>query len=111
MHNLPLSCRKALVRLPAMRKIARFVAVLAVSLAAGGAAFAQNPVYRVKDLVVDGVAPSAADAGLQGRNAARLAGAPGAPRGGGPPPRRGELAALRAEIGSVRAIRTGRKVR
>lgn len=58
-----------------MRKIARFVAVLAVSLAAAGAAFAQNPVYRVKDLVVDGVAPSAADAGLQGRNAARLSGA------------------------------------
>jgi len=75
MHNLPLSCRKALVRLPAMRKIARFVAVLAVSVAAGGTAFAQNPVYRVKDLVVDAVAPSAADAGLQGRNAARLAGA------------------------------------
>ncbi len=75
MHNLPLSCRKALVRLPAMRKIARFVAVLAVSLAAGGAAFAQNTVYRVKDLVVDRVAPSAADASLQGRNEARLTGA------------------------------------
>jgi hypothetical protein len=75
MHNLPLSCRKALVRLPAMRKIARFVAVLAVSVAAAGAAFAQNPVYRVKDLVVDRVAPSAVDASLQGRNEARLAGA------------------------------------
>ncbi len=58
-----------------MRKIARFVAVLAVSFAAAGAAFAQSPVYRVKDLVVDGLAPSAADAGLQGRNAARLVGA------------------------------------
>lgn len=58
-----------------MRKIARFVAVIAVSLAAAGTAFAQNPVYRVKDLVVDAVAPSAADAGLQGRNAARLSGA------------------------------------
>jgi hypothetical protein len=75
MHNLPLSCRKALIRLPAMRKIARFVAVIVVSFAAAGAAFAQNPVYRVKDLVVDRVAPSAADAGLQGRNEARLTGA------------------------------------
>jgi hypothetical protein len=75
MHNLPLSCRKALIRLPAMRKIARFVAVIAVSFVAAGAAFAQNPVYRVKDLVVDRVAPSAADAGLQGRNEARLTGA------------------------------------
>lgn len=75
MHNLPLSCRKALVRLPAMRKIARFAAILAVSFVAAGTAFAQNPVYRVKDLVVDRVAPSAADASLQGRNEARLTGA------------------------------------
>lgn len=75
MHNLPLSCRKPLIRLPAMRKIARFVAILAVSFAAAGAAFAQSPVYRVKDLVADAVAPSAAEAALQGRNEARLVGA------------------------------------
>jgi hypothetical protein len=75
MHNLPLIGRKPLVRLLPMSKITRFVAVFAASFAMGGAAFAQSAVYRVKDLVVDAVAPSAADAGLQGRNAARLVGA------------------------------------
>lgn len=58
-----------------MMKTARFVALVAASVALAGAAFAQNPVYRVKDLVADAVAPSAADAALQGRNAARLVGA------------------------------------
>ena len=75
MHNLPYNGRKPLVRLPAMKKIARFVALAVASAVMAGAAFAQNPVYRVKDLVVDSVAPNAADASLQGRNAARLVGA------------------------------------
>jgi hypothetical protein len=75
MHNLPYNGRKALIRMRAMKKIARFVALAVVSAVAAGSAFAQNPVYRVRDLVVDSVAPSAADASLQGRNAARLVGA------------------------------------
>lgn len=75
MHNLPYNGRKPLIRMPAMKKIARFVALLVASATLAGTAFAQNPVYRVKDLVVDAVAPNAADAGLQGRTAARLVGA------------------------------------
>jgi hypothetical protein len=75
MHNLPYNGRKPLIRLRAMKIIARFVTLLAASAALAGAAFAQNPVYRVKDLAVDAVAPNAADAGLQGRNQARLVGA------------------------------------
>lgn len=75
MHNLPLIGRKPLIRLPAMRKIARFVALIAASATIAGAAFAQSPVYRVKDLVVDKTAASAADASLQGRNEARMVGA------------------------------------
>lgn len=77
MHNLPLIGRKPLIRLPAMKKIARFVALIAASVSIAGAAFAQgqNPVYRVKDLAVDAVAASAADAGLQGRTQARVVGA------------------------------------
>ncbi|MEQ1783840.1 MAG: hypothetical protein ABMA14_20985, partial [Hyphomonadaceae bacterium] len=58
-----------------MNKIARFAALVVAGATLAGAAFAQNPVYRVKDLVVDAVAPNAADASLQGRNAARLTGA------------------------------------
>ena len=75
MHNLPFNGQKALIRLAAMMKTARFVALAAASIALAGAALAQRPVYWVKDLVVDRVAPSAADAGLQGRNEARLVGA------------------------------------
>lgn len=75
MHNLPYIGREALVRLPPMKIIARFVTLIAATAVLAGAAFAQNPVYRVKDLVADAVAPNAADAGLQGRNAARLTGA------------------------------------
>lgn len=58
-----------------MKIVARFVTLIAAFSALAGAAFAQNPVYRVKDLVADAVAPSAAEASLQGRNAARLVGA------------------------------------
>lgn len=59
-----------------MRQIARFAAIFVASLTISGAAFAQqHPVYRVKDLSIDKVAPTAAEAQLQGRNDARLAGA------------------------------------
>ena len=75
MHNLPYNGRKPLIRLPAMKKIAKFVALAVASAVVAGSAFAQSPVYRVRDLVVDNVAPNAADASLQGRNAARLVGA------------------------------------
>lgn len=75
MHNLPYIGRTTLIRMPAMKILARFVTLIAASVALAGAAFAQNPVYRVKDLAADAVAPNAADAGLQGRNAARLTGA------------------------------------
>ncbi len=75
MHNLPYIGRNALIRLRPMKIIARFVTLIAATAVLAGAAFAQNPVYRVKGLVADAVAPNAADAGLQGRNAARLTGA------------------------------------
>jgi hypothetical protein len=75
MHNLPYIGRTALVRLRPMKIIARFVTLIAASAALAGAAFAQNPVYRVKDLTADAVAPNAADAARQGRDAARLVGA------------------------------------
>ena len=75
MHNLPYIGRKALVGMPPMKIMARFVTYIVASAALAGAAFAQNPVYRVKDLTFDRVAPNAADAGLQGRNEARVVGA------------------------------------
>lgn len=58
-----------------MKIMSRFVTLLAVSATLAGAAFAQNPVYRVKDLVVDKVAPSAAEARQQGITEARTVGA------------------------------------
>ena len=75
MHNLPYNGRKPLVASPAMRQITRFAAVFAASIALTGAAFAQSPVYSVRDLTIDKVAPTAAEAQLQGRNDAKLAGA------------------------------------
>ncbi len=75
MHNLPYNGRKPLVRSAAMRQFARFAAVFVASLTIAGAAFAQHPVYRVKDLAVDKVAPTAAEAQQQARNDARLIGA------------------------------------
>lgn len=75
MHNLPYNGRKPLVRSAAMRQIARFAAVFLASLTVAGAAFAQHPVYRVKDLVIDKVAPTASEAQQQGRADARLVGA------------------------------------
>lgn len=75
MHNLPYIGRNALIRMPAMKIVARFVTLIAASVALAGAAFAQNPVYAVKDLAVEAVAPSAAEARQQGINNARLVGA------------------------------------
>ena len=75
MHNLPYKRQNPWLQSGPMNKIARFAALIVASATLAGAAFAQNPVYRVKDLTVDSVAPSAADASLQGRNAARLVGA------------------------------------
>lgn len=75
MHRLPYNGRKPLIRSAPMKQIARFAAVFAASLTIAGAAFAQSPVYRVKDLVLDKVAPSAAEASLQARNDAKLVGA------------------------------------
>lgn len=75
MHNLPYNGRNPLVRSRAMRQITRFAAVFAASVALAGAAFAQSPVYSVRDLSIDKVAPSAAEAQLQGRNDAKVTGA------------------------------------
>jgi hypothetical protein len=72
MHNLPYNGRKPLVRFAAMKQIARFAAIFAASLTLAGAAFAQSPVYKVKDLTLDKVAPSAAEAQLQARNDAKV---------------------------------------
>lgn len=73
MHNLPYKGRKALLVSRAMIKMPRFAAVLAAACVLGGAAFADP--YKVKDLVVDKVAPTAAEARLQGNAEARLVGA------------------------------------
>jgi hypothetical protein len=75
MHNLPYNGRKALIVSAPMRQIARFAVTFAASLVLAGAALAQPSPYRVKDLPVDKVAPTAAEAQQQGRNDARLIGA------------------------------------
>jgi hypothetical protein len=75
MHNLPYNGRKPLIRSAAMKQITRFVAVFAASLALAGAALAQSPAYKVKDLTLDKVAPTAPEAVLQARNDAKLVGA------------------------------------
>src|SRR5262245_30447411 len=56
-----------------MRKIARFAAVFAAACALSQAAFADP--YKVKDLVIDKTAATAAEARQQGNNEARLTGA------------------------------------
>ena len=43
MHNLPYNGRKPLIRLPAMKKIARFAAVFAAACVLAGAGLRQNP--------------------------------------------------------------------
>lgn len=75
MHNLPYKGREPLVRSAAMKQITRFVALFAASLTLAGAAFAQSPVYQVKDLALDKVAPTAPEASLQARNEAKVVGA------------------------------------
>jgi hypothetical protein len=60
MHNLPYNGRNARLKSGPMRQITRFAAVIAASLALAGTAFAQSPVYSVKDLPIDKIAPSAA---------------------------------------------------
>lgn len=73
MHNPPYKGRKPWLWSVPMRQVIRFatVFVAAVSLCATALA---DP-YRVKDLVIDKVAPSSAQAAQQGRDEARLAGA------------------------------------
>lgn len=56
-----------------MTQIARFAAVFAASVALAGAALADP--YKVRDLVIDQTAPTANEATLQGREAAKLNGA------------------------------------
>jgi len=75
MHNLPYKGRTALLVSAPMRQITRFAAVFAASLALAGTALAQSPVYSVKDLPIDKIAPSAAEATNQGRADARVMGA------------------------------------
>src|SRR5690606_38754812 len=58
---------------PAMINMPRFAAVLAAACFIATPAFADP--YKVRDLNVDMVAPTAAEARLQGNAAARLAGA------------------------------------
>ncbi|MDP3737049.1 MAG: hypothetical protein Q8R02_06650 [Hyphomonadaceae bacterium] len=73
MHSLPYNGRKPLLLSPAMTQIARFAAVFAAACALAGASFADP--YKVKDLVVDKTAPTAAQATREGTNEARLVGA------------------------------------
>lgn len=74
MHSLPYKGRTPLLGSRAMKKITRFAAAFVAVAVFAGPAFAGDP-YRVKDLVVDKVAPSAAEAIQQGTQDARLAGA------------------------------------
>src|SRR5262245_12715841 len=73
MHSLPYKGRAPLLGSRAMTQIARFATVFAAAIAFAGSALADP--YRVKDLVVDKVAPTPSEAIQQGRNDARLMGA------------------------------------
>jgi hypothetical protein len=73
MHNLPYNGRKPQVWSDAMKQVVRFAAVFVAALSLCATAMADP--YRVKDLVVDKVAPSRAEAETQGRADARLVGA------------------------------------
>ncbi len=73
MHNPPYNGRKPPLWSLAMRQVIRF-ATLFVAAAMLCATALADP-YRVKDLVVDKVAPTSAQAAQQGRDEARLAGA------------------------------------
>ena len=73
MHSLPYNGRNPLLVSLAMTQIARFATVLAAACALAGSAFADP--YKVRDLVVDKVAPTASQAQQQGSAEARLVGA------------------------------------
>lgn len=73
MHNLPYNGRKPPLLSDAMKQVTRFAAVFVAALSLCATAFADP--YRVKDLVVDKVAPSAPQATQQGRDEARMVGA------------------------------------
>lgn len=73
MHNLPYNGRKPPLWSDAMKQVSRFAVVFVAALSLCATAFADP--YRVKDLVVDKVAPSAPQAAQQGRDEARLVGA------------------------------------
>jgi len=73
MHSPPYKGRTPLLGFRAMTQIARFATVFVAAIAFAGSALADP--YRVKDLVVDKVAPTPSEAVQQGRNDARLVGA------------------------------------
>ncbi|HVY89134.1 MAG TPA: hypothetical protein VG942_09725 [Hyphomonadaceae bacterium] len=73
MHNLPYNGRMPLLGSRAMTQPIRFAALFAVALVCAGAAFADP--YKVRDLTVDKVAPSGAEAIQQGREDAKMIGA------------------------------------
>ncbi len=73
MHKLPYKRPTALVRSRPMKQAIRFATVFVAALSLCATALADP--YRVKDLVVDKVAPSPAQAAQQGRDEARLVGA------------------------------------
>ncbi len=73
MHNPPYKGRKPSLWSVAMKQVIRFATVFVAALSI--CATAQADPYRVRDLVIDKVAPTSAQAAQQGRDEARLAGA------------------------------------
>lgn len=73
MHKLPYKGRKRLLNDVMMTQVFRFVTLFAAALFMGASALADP--YRVRNLVVDKIAPSRAQAEQQGRDDARLVGA------------------------------------
>ena len=73
MYNPPYNGRMPLLGFRAMRKIARFAAIFAAACALSQAAFADP--YKVKDLVIDKTAATAAEARKLGTDDAKLIGA------------------------------------
>ena len=73
MHNPPYNGRKPPLWSLAMRQVIRFATLFVAAVTLCATALADP--YRVKDLVVDKVAPTSAQAAQQGRDEARLAGA------------------------------------
>ncbi len=69
MHNPPYNGRKPLLVSRAMKQMSRFAALFAAVCAVAGAAFADP--YKVRNVFVDKVAPTAAEAQQQGMAEAR----------------------------------------